>query len=386
MVRDSLKRSWKRRGWRPAIAGGAVLAMGGLLAVGTVGPAGADDPGVYRQTNLVSDIAGVARKTDPNLVNPWGMSEPPGGPLWVSDNNADVSTLYTGAQHGGPLVPVPLVVTIPGGAPTGQVNNTTGAFVVTSGTASGPARFIFASENGDITGWNPNVPAQPAGTTSNQAQTAFSDPNAVYKGLAIDSSGPAPRIFATNFRAGTIDVFNGQFQKQVNPPGAFVDPTLPTGYAPFNIANLGGKLYVSYALQNAAKHDDVSGAGHGFIDVYALDGTMGQRLVTRGDLNSPWGLILATHHFGHFSDDLLVGNFGDGKIHAYEPTTGAPLGTLTNPDGDPIQINGLWGLIFGDKSVGTTNTLFFSAGIADETHGLLGTLTPGHERERESEH
>ncbi|HSS08957.1 MAG TPA: TIGR03118 family protein, partial [Acidimicrobiales bacterium] len=163
----------------------------------------------------------------------------------------------------------------------------------------------------------------------------------------------------------------------------FVDPNLPTGYAPFNIANLGGKLYVSYALQNAAKHDDVSGAGHGFIDVYSLDGVLMKRLVMMGALNSPWGLILATDHFGQFSDDLLVGNFGDGSIHAYDPTTGALRGTLTNPDGDPIQINGLWGLIFGDKSVGTTNTLFFSAGIADEAHGLLGTLTPAHEHESE---
>jgi uncharacterized protein (TIGR03118 family) len=359
------------------VAGGAALAIGGLLVAGTVGSAGAAGPTVYRQTNLVSDIAGVARKTDPNLVNPWGMSElAGGGPLWVSDNNADVSTIYTGDQHGGPLLPAPLVVSIAGGAPTGQVNNPTPDFVVTSGAASGAARFIFASENGDITGWAPNVPAQPPGHFSNQAVPAFSDPNAVYKGLAIDTT--TPRIYATNFRAGTIDVFDGHFAKMTNPPGAFVDPSLPAGYAPFNIANLGGKLYVTYALQNAAKHDDVSGLGHGFIDVYSLDGMTRHRLVTMGDLNSPWGLVLATDHFGQFSNDLLVGNFGDGFIHAYDRTSGAPLGALKNPDGDDIQINGLWGLIFGDRSVGTPNTLFFSAGIADESHGLLGTLKPVH--------
>jgi uncharacterized protein (TIGR03118 family) len=360
--------------WRSALAGAAVLTMGGLLAVGTVGPAGADGPGVYRQTNLVSDIAGVARKTDPNLVNPWGMSElAGGGPLWVSDNNADVATIYTGDQHGSPLLPAPLVVNIPGGAPTGQVNNPTSRFVVTSGGASAPALFIFASENGDITGWARNVPPPPAGGFSNQAVTAFSDPNAVYKGLAIDTA--TPRIFATNFRAGTIDVFDGSFAKQINPPGKFVDPSLPTGYAPFGIANLAGKLYVTYAQQDAAKHDDVKGPGHGFIDVYGLDGTLMQRLVSGGALDSPWGMVTATDHFGQFSHDLLVGNFGDGTIHAFNPTTGALLGALMNRDGDQITINGVWGLIFGDRMVGTPNTLFFSAGIADESHGLLGTLT-----------
>jgi uncharacterized protein (TIGR03118 family) len=361
-------------GWRSAaVASSAMLTLGGLFAVGTVGPAGADGPGVYRQTNLVSDIAGVARKTDPNLVNPWGMSElAGGGPLWVSDNNADVATIYTGDQQGSPLLPAPLVVNIPGGAPTGQVNNPTNEFVVTIGGASAPALFIFASENGDITGWARNVPPPPPGGFSNQAVTAFSDPNAVYKGLAIDTT--TPRIFAANFRAGTIDVFDGSFTKQINPPGKFVDPNLPAGYAPFGIANLGGKLYVTYAQQDAAKHDDVKGPGHGFIDVYALDGTLIRRLVSGGALDSPWGLVTATDHFGQFSNDLLVGNFGDGTIHAFNPTTGALLGALMNRDGDQITINGLWGLIFGDRTVGTPNTLFFSAGIADESHGLLGTL------------
>ena len=371
--RERARRGRKKLGWKSAVAGAAALAIGSLFAVGAVGPASADGPGVYRQTNLVSDIAGVARKTDPNLVNPWGMSElAGGGPLWVSDNNADVATIYTGDQEGGPLLPLPLVVSIPGGSPTGQVNNPTNQFVVHSGGASAPALFIFASENGDITGWARNVPAQPPGGFSTQAQVGFSDPNAVYKGLAIDTT--TPRIFAANFSEGTIDVFDGHFAKLMNPPNKFVDPNLPTGYAPFGIANLGGKLFVTYALQNAEKHDDVSGLGHGFIDVYALDGTLMQRLVSGGVLNSPWGLVMATNHFGQFSNDLLVGNFGDGKIHAYNPATGALLGPLMNRDGDEIAINGLWGLIFGDRTVGTPNTLFFSAGIADESHGLLGTL------------
>jgi uncharacterized protein (TIGR03118 family) len=348
-----------------------------VLTAGPVAFAGAGDAGVYRQTNLVSDIPGVARVTDPNLVNPWGMSEFPNGPLWVSDNNADVATLYTGDQHGGPLTAVPLVVKIAGGAPTGQVFNPTGSFVVSSGSASAPALFLFASENGDITGWAPTVPAQPPGQTSDQAEIGFSDPNAVYKGLAIDASGPSPRLFATNFRTAAIDVFNASFHRIAH-PGRFTDPRLPKGYAPFGIASLGGKLYVTYAQQNAARHDDVAGPGHGFVDVYSLRGTLLRRLVRHGALNSPWGLVLATHHFGKFSNDLLVGNFGDGLIHAYDPGSGALDGTLTNGDGNPIQINGLWGLLFGDKAAASPNTLFFSAGIADEAHGLLGTLRPQH--------
>jgi uncharacterized protein (TIGR03118 family) len=318
----------------------------------------------------------VARTTDPNLVNPWGMSEFPNGPLWVSDNNANVATIYTGGQMGGPLMPQPLVVKIAGGAPTGQVFNPTSEFVVKNGTASAAASFIFASENGNIVAWAPNVPAQPAGMLSNRAFKVFSDPNAVYKGLAINTTGMVPMLYATNFRAGTIDVFDGMFHK-VPDAGRFVDPNLPMRYAPFDIANIGGKLYVTYAKQDAAKHDDVGGPGHGFVDVYSIDGILLQRLVTRGALNSPWGLAMATSDFGQFSNDLLVSNFGDGTIHAYDPMSGALMGTLTNPDGNQIRIQGLWGLIFGDQAAGTQNTLFFSAGIAGEAHGLLGTLRAG---------
>jgi uncharacterized protein (TIGR03118 family) len=349
-----------------ALTGGALAGLAGAATVplSSLTTAGASPKGgVYRQTNLVSDIPGVARKTDLKLVNPWGMSEPPGGPLWVSDNGADVATLYQGDQHGTPLVSLPLVVSIPDGAPTGQVFNGTGKFVLPSGKS---ALFLFASENGDITGWSP---------PTNQAEVGFSDPTAVYKGLAINPDPSSPRLYATNFSAGRIDVFDSSFHPVAH-PGKFEDPNLPAGYAPFGIANLGGKLYVTYALQNSAKHDDVAGAGHGFIDVYSLDGTMLTRLVSGGALDSPWGLILATRHFGTFSNDLLVGNFGDGTINVFNPTTGASLGTLTNRDGDQIRINGLWGLIFGDQAAGTTNTLFFSAGIGDESHGLLGTLVP----------
>ena len=364
------------RKWRSATAGAALLGVGSIFAFGTGSPAGANATSVYRQTNLVSDIPGVARKTDPNLINPWGMSEFPNGPLWVSDNGSNVATIYTGDRAGSPLLAQPLVVKIGGGAPDGQVFNPTSQFMVKNGMTSGAAPFIFASENGDISAWAPNVPTQPSGMLSDRAFKVFSDPNAVYKGLTIETSGLVPLLYAANFRAGTIDVFDGNFHK-VADAGRFIDPGLPPNYAPFDIANLGGKLYVTYAKQDAAKHDDVAGPGHGFVDVYSLDGVLLQRLVTRGDLNSPWGLVMATSDFGQFSNDLLVGNFGDGKVHAYDPMSGAMMGTLTNPDGDPIQIQGLWGLIFGDQAAGTQNTLFFSAGIVDEAHGLLGTLRAG---------
>jgi uncharacterized protein (TIGR03118 family) len=384
-----------RRLRRSLVAGGAALSLAGVLAAGSGVMAGASGNGVYRQTNLVSDIPGVARTTDLNLVNPWGMSELPGSPLWVSDNNANVSTLYVGDQNGSPLVPAPvptpptgpLVVSIPDGAPTGQAANTTTQFVVKNGTDSGPALFLFASENGDITGWAPNVPApKPPNKVSTDAQVAFQDANAVYKGLAIDTSNMnAPQLFAANFSEARIDVFDGAFKLQSH-PGLFMDKDIPAGYAPFNVAVLADKLYVTYAVQNAQKHDDVAGPGNGFVDVYDLHGKLLQQLVKHGDLNSPWGLVIATDEFGRFSNDLLVGNFGmtktdraEGSIHAYDLRTGKLKGTLTNPDGLPIQIEGLWGLLFGDKSAGTPNTLFFAAGIAAETHGLLGTLTPGED-------
>ena len=353
----------------------AAIALPGAVAAKTVGvsPTLAPDharKNEYRQTNLVSDIPGVARNTDPNLVNPWGMAATPTSPIWVSDNGADVTTLYSGAIGGSQLLPVPLVVAIPNGAPTGQVFNPSADFSVSNGAFKGAPLFIFASENGSITGWNPGVPA-PAPSVS--AQVGVTVPNAVYKGLAITADARGDFLYAANFHSGTIDVFNGQYQL-VNRGGSFKDSSLPAGYAPFNIQNFGGHLFVTYAKHDAAKHDDIAGAGHGFIDVYNLHGHLLQRLVSRGALNSPWGLAMAPAGFGRFSGDLLVGNFGDGTINAYNPTTGRFIGQLKNEDGNVIAINGLWGLRFGDGVAGTPTTLFFTAGIADEAHGLMGTI------------
>jgi len=340
------------RFWLIAVSLGAALALPPRQA------------SAYAQFNLVSDLPGVAPVTDPNLVNPWGLSSSGTSPIWVSDNGSDVSTLYNGAGQPFP-VGSPLVVSIPDLAPTGQVNNP-------NSTNFGGAHFIFASENGGIDAWN-------SGTSAvSKAVTA----SAVYKGLAIGTSNSGPTLYATNFNSGKIDVFNNSFVA-ASLSGSFTDPNLPSGYAPFGIQNINGKLYVTYAVQDSAKHDDVAGPGNGIVDVFDTNGNFLQRLVSNGSsspLNSPWGLALAPSNFGQFSGDLLVGNFGDGTINAFDPTTGAFLGTIDDPNGNPIVIEGLWGLLFGNGgNGGATDQLFFSAGIPGpgniEDHGLFGDIT-----------
>jgi uncharacterized protein (TIGR03118 family) len=310
----------------------------------------------YVQTNLVSDLMGVAAFTDPNLVNPWGLASSPTSPIWVSNNGTGVATLYNGAG-----VAQSLVVTIPA--------NPTGVAFNSNSMSFGGAPFIFATERGTIAAWNPSV----NGTVATVEATT---PGAVYKGLAIDNN----IIYATNFASGQINVFNSSFAP-VTSPGGFVDPNLPAGFAPFGIQNIGGDLYVTYAKQDAAKHDPIAGTGNGFVDVFDANANFVQRLVSNGVLNAPWGLALAPANFGAFSNDLLVGNFGDGTINAYDLTTGAFLGELKNPQGNPVVIPGLWGLLFGNGgNGGALNELFFSAGIPGpsgniEDHGLFGDLT-----------
>jgi uncharacterized protein (TIGR03118 family) len=335
---------------------GAIVAL--ALAGASAAQAGDQHGTVYKQRNLVSDIPGVARITDPNLINPWGMSAGPATPVWVSDNGTDVSTLYSGAIHHSVPMAVPLVVGIPGGAPTGTVFNPTTGFVV-DGT---PARFIFDSEAGQITAWN-------AGT---QAKTVATTPDASYKGLAIASKDNATFLYAANFHTGAIDVFDQNFAR-VTLSGSFADPDLPAGFAPFNVQELAGRIVVSYAKQGPTG-DDVAGPGNGYVDVFDTSGHLIKRLISQGELNSPWGLVLAPRHFGAFSGDLLVGNFGDGAINAYDPRTGQFEGKLTNRDGNPITIDGLWALRFGNGVIGTPQTLLFTAGIADEAHGLFGEI------------
>ena len=318
----------------------------------------------YVQTNLVSDIPGLAANTDPNLVNPWGIAFGPTSPFWISDNHTGLSTLYTGS---GEIVPLVVTIPPPGGSPAGTQASPTGAVFNGSADFNGDL-FLFATEDGTIAGWN--------GGTSAIREVDNSGASAVYKGIAIAGD----LLYATNFSAGTIDVFNSSFGL-TTVPGGFVDPTLPAGFAPFNIENIGGQLFVTYAKQDADKHDDVAGPGNGFVDVFNTDGVLQKRLVSQGVLNSPWGMAVAPAGFGPFGGDLLIGNFGDGTINAFNPSTGNLLGTLEDSNGQPIVNQGLWGLQFGNNNATfDPHALYFTAGIPGggsvEDHGLFGKLQP----------
>jgi len=325
----------------------------------------------YNQINLVTDdqanLTGSgyapAAKVDPNLVNPWGISQSSTSPFWVSDNGTGLSTLYNSSG-----TPQALVVTVPGGNPTGQVFNGGSNFQVGPGQ---PARFIFATEAGIISGWNPG-----ANPTNAIKEVDNSASGAIYKGLAIDDPTAGTKLYAADFGNGKIDAFDGSFQP-VSLSGSFTDPNLPAGYAPFNIQNLGGELFVAYAMKDPMNPvDEKAGSGLGIIDIFDTEGNLSSRLVTGGELNAPWGLALAPADFGEFSNDLLVGNFGDGKINAFDPLNGKFLGTLSDVKGSPIVIDGLWGLTFGNGgNGGNTDKLYFAAGINDEAHGLFGSLS-----------
>lgn len=351
---------------------GAATAV--LLAGSLMGPASAHHTftkDAVVQENLASDQPGVAIFTDPDLVNPWGISHGPNTPVWVSGNSADVSTLYRGATAGTPVAKVPLEVSMPGGAPTGQVFNDTTAFRVPGTTQ--PALFIFAGEHGDLSAWNQAT--SPAASAVHVAHT----PGAVYKGVTLVHGPRGPYLLATNFHANRIDVFDSHFHA-VRARGAFRDRFLPRGYAPFNVAEIGQRVVVTYALRDAAGEDDVAGPGHGFVDVYSNTGVLLHRLASRGVLDSPWGMTIAPHGFGHLTGDLLVGNFGDGRIHAFDPRSGALRATLRDTSGRPLAIDGLWALVVGDPVAGGTDALWFSAGPDDEQHGLLGLLHPAQDR------
>jgi uncharacterized protein (TIGR03118 family) len=362
---------------------GSSLGLTGLAASASASSSIASR--AYQQTNLVSDIPGLALHTDPNLRNSWGTSTGPGLPIWVSDNATGAATLYDGQGNSQPgpgnqqlAVSIPAPPSAgPGavGAPDGTVfNPTPDGFAVSENGVSAPARFLFATEDGTIAGWNPAVDPTHAviavdrSTVTDQA----GDHGAVYKGLALVSTPAGKFLYATNFRFGTIEVFDSNFHL-VN---SFTDPTVPAGFAPFGIHNIGGNLYVTFAKQNAAKFDDDAGPGHGFVDVFAPDGNLLQRLASQGRLDSPWGVTLAPATFGAFGGDILVGNFGDGRINAFNPTTGQFLGQLRT-HGGPITISGLWGLRFPAGSLNVTpNALYFTAGLNHEADGLLGDIVP----------
>ena len=329
----------------------------------------------YAATSLVSDFSASTNpyssaNVDTHLVNAWGLAFNPAGFVWVANAGTSTSTLYDGNG-----VPQTLVVAIPDGAagtadPTGIVYSGSSDFVVSQGGLSGASRFIFVGEAGTLSGWAPGV-------NLNNAVTVFdgASAGAIYKGLALASSGGANFLYATDFHNGRVDVFDATFAK-VTTAGGFTDPTLPAGYAPFGIQAIGASIYVTFAKQDAAAEDDVSGAGLGLVDVFDATGHFVKRLVdVGGALNAPWGIALAPADFGPFSNALLVANFGDGKINAFDASTGAKLGTLSKADGSPIAIDGLWGIAFGNGiNSQPTNTLFFTAGPADETHGVYGRI------------
>jgi uncharacterized protein (TIGR03118 family) len=270
-----------------------------------------------------------------------------------------------------------LSVDVTSGTPTGQVFNTAGAGFVVHDAAgnSGSAKFIFDTESGAIDGWNPAVGATGPGFSTVTEVARNNGANAVYKGLAIATASDGHTyLYAANFRSGRVEAYDDTFTPVELPGGLFVDPRMPAGYAPFNVQELGGRLYVTYAKQDATLHDDVAGPGHGFVDVFTNDGAFVKRLVTRGVLNSPWGLALAPHGFGDLGGSLLVGNFGNGRINAFDPATGAFEGQLRRPNGTPVTIDGLWGLRFGNGNAAKTTQLLFSAGPDGESHGLLGKL------------
>jgi uncharacterized protein (TIGR03118 family) len=325
----------------------------------------------YAVHNLVSDGGVPAAHTDPDLVNPWGLVFNPTAVAWVANNETGVSTLYNGEG-----VKQSLVVTVPTppkgtppSHPTGIVFSGGADFVVGVGTLTGASRFIFATEDGTISGWAPNVdPTHAILKVDNSAHEA------IYKGLALAGNGTGHFLYATDFHHARVDVFDASFNP-VTAPGGFRDPRIPSGYAPFGIQNILGDLYVTYAKQDKDKEDDVAGQGFGFVNVFDANGNLIRRLVTRGVLNAPWGLALAPADFGQFSNTLLVGNFGDGRISAFDLRSGEFKGQLRMANHRPIELDGLWALVFGNGVAGQpTNALFFTAGPDDEKHGLYGRI------------
>ncbi|MGW1165558.1 TIGR03118 family protein [Streptomyces sp. NPDC002550] len=330
----------------------------------------------FQERDLVSDQAGRAERRDQNLVNPWGLVRTPGGAIRVSNNGTSTSTVYSGARDDRPVTFLSPVIHLPGSAdPTGIVRNDTRDFRFTASGRSGPARYIFAGENGGLFAFNPNV------LPTTGVQVAQED-DAVFKGLTlVDGERKAakggrhrPRILVANFRDARVDVFDTRFKQVKEPAGAFRDRRIPKGFAPFDVKDIGGRIFVTYAKQNADRHDDVAGPGNGFIDVFSTEGKLLKRFARRGVLNSPWGLETAPKGFGKFAGDLLVGNFGDGRINAFDLRTGRFEGTLRDRHRRPIKIEGLWGLQRGTAQSGGTDSVWFAAGIGGEQHGLLGTL------------
>ena len=322
----------------------------------------------YTQHNLVADTPGIADHTDPNLVNPWGIDRSAAGPWWVNANGTGLAIVYDGTGAPAPSAN-PIVVTVPPAgstSPSGIIFNGSLDFPIIGAQQS---LFLFVAEDGVVSGWNPQFNA------ANAAVKVAAD--AVFKGAAVAQMAGRNVLYVANFAAGTVDMFDAGFNAVYRPLGAFQDSQIPVGYAPFNVQNIGGNLWVTFARQNDEHHDDVAGPGNGYIDEFAPDGTLMARLQHGNWMNSPWAVAQAPSNFGALSGMLLVGNFGSGQIAAFDPATFSFKGMMNGADGNPITIEGLWGLKFGNgASAGPANTLYFTAGTGGEEHGLFGTLTP----------
>jgi len=336
---------------------------------------GAARQGSYEVTNLVSNVPGLAKLTDDNVKNPWGMASVPGGPLWVADNGSHALTVYTLDPHNDMPQISPLVVKLgpqdspDTWAPTGLVWNPNPNKFLVPQTSFG-ATFIAVSEDGKIVVWNGS--ANPISGGLSTATVVSTDADGVYKGAAFGTNPDGDFIFVTNFRAAKVEVYDVNF-KEVH-KFAFTDRNIPSGFAPFGIENIDGELFVTFAQQDEEKEDDVAGPGLGFVDVFTTSGKLVRRFASRGPLNAPWGLARAPLGFGRFGGAILVGNFGDGRINAFG-NRGEFLGQLSRRNGQPIAIDGLWSLKFGMFQGAAPEDLYFTAGINDEQDGLIGEIS-----------
>ena len=362
----------------PAWAASASPAPGSPAAAAAARPA----PDSFKQTNLIANKAGFGAKfVDKNLSNAWGLAAGPNTPIWVSDNNTGFASVYGGGINGSP-VSLDLTVPVPGGNPTGQVFNSDASAFHVGGQSGAAADFIVDSDSvgahqspGEIAAWNGGA----SFVVEDNAHGAVGGKipaHAVFKGLALSTAPKAgPELFAADVANARVDVFNKNFGL-VSTPREFRDPKIPAGYAPFNVQNLNGRIYVTYGKQNKSKTNVVPGAGLGFVDVYTVNGQLIKRLVSHGPLNEPWGLVIAPKGFGPFAGDLLVGNLGNGWINAFNPTTGKYLGWLETAKRHPIAVNGLWGLMVGNSAFGGASSVVFSAGPNNYDNGVVGVLNP----------
>lgn len=332
----------------------------------------------YKQTNLVSNIAGMAPTIDPNLKNPWGLTRSSGSPWWISNNNSGTATLYDGK---GNIIPLVVTVPPPKGSPVGTQSAPTG--VVFNGSPADfllapgkQAIFIFATEDGTISGWNPGIDFHNAVLKVDNSDGGGAD-GAVYKGATSGESHGHRFLYVTNFRSAKVEVYDTNFKRVHLDEDAFEAEDVPRGFAPFNVQNIGGSLFVTYAKQDALRHDPVGGDGLGFVEIFTPSGKNIGHLEHGEWFNAPWGVVWTTRDFGEFSNAILVGNFRSGWIAAFNGFTHKFIGWVRNADDSLVTIDGLWSLTFGnDATAGPANTLFFTAGINNEQDGLFGTLTP----------